>query len=206
MKDFDQARTNMVKNQVMTNSVFNQNILDAMQDVPRHEFVDGKWREVAYIDTRLPLDENRKMLEPAVFARMLDACDLNKDDVVLDIGCGSGYSTAIIAKLAKKVIGLESNSSLAIKSADYVVRYNLNNVAIKNGDLLSGAPENAPFDVIIINGALSIKPEELLVQLKNKGRLVMIEQAEGVMKAVKYTYINGVYGKVELFDAYAELL
>ena len=206
MKDFNQARTNMVKNQVMTNNVFNHNILDAMQEVPRHEFIEGKWREMAYLDTRLPLDKNRKMLEPAVFARMLDACWISKDDSVLDIACGSGYSIAIIAKLAKKVIGLESINSLAIKAADYVKREGLNNVAIKSGNLLAGAPENAPYDIIIINGALNKAPDELLMQLKNKGRLVFIEHSSGIMKAVKYMLINGSYNKVELFDAYAELL
>ncbi|AIF80990.1 protein-L-isoaspartate O-methyltransferase [endosymbiont of Acanthamoeba sp. UWC8] len=206
MKDFNQARTNMVKNQVMTNNVFNHNILDAMQEVPRHEFIEGKWREMAYLDARLPLDKNRKMLEPAVFARMLDVCGVSKDDSVLDVACGSGYSTAIIAKLAKKVIGLESINSLAIKAADYVKKEGLNNVAIKSGNLLAGAPENAPYDIIIINGALNKAPDELLMQLKNKGKLVFIEHSSGIMKAVKYTLINSSYNKVELFDAYAELL
>jgi protein-L-isoaspartate(D-aspartate) O-methyltransferase len=206
MKAFEQARKNMVANQVMPNRVFDKRILQAMLEIPRHNFLENKLQSLGYLDSRVSVGEGRKMLAPDVFARMLQECEIKEKDQVLDIACGTGYSTVIISKLAHSVIGVDPIKSLLITASELVKKLGIKNISLKNSDILAGAPEQAPFDVIFINGALEKSAEMLLIQLKKGGRLVVIEPCNGVMKAVKYTNINGNYGKEELFDAYTDYL
>lgn len=204
MSFYEQARINMVKNQVMTNRVFDDRILQAMQLLPRHLFVAEDVQEIAYSDARINIGEGRQLLAPDVFARMLQELAIDSNSKVLDIACGKGYSTLVIAQIAKRVIGLESSKVLATLAMDLLGKFVKKNLSYKVGDLLAGAPEEAPFDAIMINGFLNAPSQTLLMQLKNGGSLVMIEKVEGIMKAVKYQNINNQYLRTELFDAYGQ--
>ncbi len=203
---FATAHQNMVKNQVMTSSVFDKRIWQVMSEVPRHKFCNGRWQQVAYLDRELPLGQGRFMLQPALFAQMLQALEISSEDKVLDIGCGNGYSTAVIAKMAGEVVAVESARSLALKAAELLPAMQYHNISIKHGELLAGAVENAPYDVIFINGLISRVPEGLFHQLRKGGRLVTLERYEGMSKAVLYRNISGIYSPVEKWDGYASSL
>jgi protein-L-isoaspartate(D-aspartate) O-methyltransferase len=207
---FELARTNMVKGQLMTNNVSDHRILEAMLEVPREDFIDGKWRKLAYLDDHLPLVHKRFILQPETFARLVQAAEIKSTETVLDIGCGSGYSSIIISRLARDVIGLESSQTLQLKAASQIARMNVGNVTIKLGDLLTGYSKAAPYDIIFVNGALDSWPMTLLAQLKDTGRLVMVleDKISKQHKAVMLTKILGtreIFQK-ELFDAWAHRL
>ena len=205
MDKFAQARVNMVTNQIMTNQVVQQAILDAMKHLPRHEFVDSQWQEVAYFDGRVPLGEGRFMLAPETFARMVQALELNSEDRVLDIACGTGYSTAVLAQLAKEVVAVENHPALAVKAATILPKMHINNISVKTAELFSGAHEISSYDAIMVNGKVDKAPESLLNQLAEGGRLVCIEQSgRDLSKAVLYQKFNDSIGRTELFDAFAD--
>lgn len=207
MDYFTLARTNMVKNQVMPNHVNDERLLDAMFDTPRHMFLEGKWQQVAYSDGRLPLDEKRTMLSPNLQARMIQALELKGKETILDIACGTGYTTAILAQLSGYVFGVESISSLVVKAAHNITYLKHTNVAIKNADLLEGIADAMPFDGILINGALESVPEKLLAQLKVGGKLIaVLKFPSGLCKVVRFDRHANNIGKIELFDGYADLL
>lgn len=207
MDNFALARANMVTNQIMTNQVVQQTVLDAMMHLPRHEFVDNHWQKVAYCDGRVPLGEGRFMLAPEVFARMVQALKLQPQDIVLDIGCGTGYSTAVLSQLAREVIALESLPMLATRAAIILPKMRINNISVKTAELLSGVPEMSPYNGIMVNGKVDKAPDRLLSQLVEGGRLVCIEQeGRNVSKAVLYQKFNDSIGRVELFDAFADAL
>jgi protein-L-isoaspartate(D-aspartate) O-methyltransferase len=206
MNFFQQARVNMVKNQVMTNKVFDEHIMHAMEQVPRHLFVDDSQYTIAYSDARIKVGGGRELLAPDVFARMVQAAEINENSKVLDVAVGYGYSTAIIAQLAGSVIGIESVTQFAAKAAELVAKWGGDKASLKQAGLLEGAPEAAPFDAIIVNGAIKQMPTNLLSQLQEGGRLIVIEEIGGVKKVVKYTNINSNYSRSELFDAYADFI
>ncbi len=207
MDYFTLARSNMVKNQLMTHHVNDERILDAMLEIPRHLFVEGKWQSVAYSDGRLALENNRTMASPNLQARMIQALELKGSETVLDIACGTGYTTAVLSRLCGYVFAVESEPSLAVKAAHNLTYLKQNNVAVKNGDLLEGAQDAMPFDAILINGAIEDMPERLCAQLKNGGKLVtVIKYPSGICKVVRFDkYANNI-GKAELFDGYADAL
>lgn len=205
MQYYEIGRVNMVKSQISVHGITDEAILNAFGDINRHAFVEGKFQKVAYSDARLPVSENRDLLSSAVFARMIAAAKINSEDVVLDVACATGYSTAILAKLAKSVVGLENNTDLATKAAHNIIASHLHNVSIKNGEIIAGAPENGPYDVIMINGALDVLPENLVDQLKENGRLLYIKV---ISKHLHYATlcIKSSSGLIEeyLFDTWAK--
>lgn len=207
MDYFTTARMNMVKSQLMTHHVHNENILDAMGEIPRHMFLEGNLQSIAYYEGKILLEDKRYLLPPNLFARMVEALNLKGNEKVLDIACGAGYSTVVLSKLCKYVIGVESNSSLAVKAANNINFFKIENVAIKQAELSSGASDNAPYDAIIVNGALKTVPKSLLGQLGNGGRLVsVVRYPSGLSKVVLYNHYGNTYDHVELFDGYADLL
>ena len=174
--DFAVARRMMVDGQVLTRDVFDPDLLAAMLEVPRERFVPPAQAALAYLDRNLPLtaDGSRCLLQPMVLARLLQAADITATDHVLDVGCGTGYSSALLARLAGSVVALEEDKDLAT-FARRVLRELAPQVEVVEGLLKTGWPAAGPYDVIVLNGAAEIIPEPLFAQLKDGGRLVGIE-------------------------------
>ena len=176
MVDFEHARMAMVDNQLRTSGVTDRRILSAMGEVPREAFVPEARQSLAYIDEAhvLPGPAGRAIPAPAPFARLLQLAEIDASDSVLDVGTGSGYSAAVLAKLAGSVAALESDTALVAAARENLAQVGAENVAVVQGALFDGAPNHAPFDVILLEGAVTRVPDSLLSQLKEGGRLVAL--------------------------------
>ena len=206
MEHFQLARKNMVTNQLMTHHVLDTEILDIMKEVPRHQFVEGKWVDVAYVDMEMPLGDGRVLLKPEVLGRMIQAAGIQKTDIVLDVACGTGYSTAIISRLCSEVIAVDSVVPLTTKAKNLLAHFKVNNAFVFCDNLFAGHTKAAPYDVIIVNGALDIEPpKNLLDQLSGEGgRLVApVVGKDGICKVMLYEKMNGNISKSHIADAYA---
>ncbi len=174
MSNFATRRTMMVDTQVRPSDVTKFPIIDAMLHVPREDFVPVAKREVAYIGENLEIAPGRALLEPRTFAKMLDALELGADDLVLDIGAGLGYSSAVMARICAAVIALEQDQDLASEAREALAAIGADNVIVEDGDLIHGAAEHAPFDAIIMQGAVEKMPSALEDQLKEGGKAISI--------------------------------
>jgi protein-L-isoaspartate(D-aspartate) O-methyltransferase len=205
--DFAVARRMMVDGQVLTRDVFDPDLLAAMLEVPRERFVPPAQVALAYLDRNLPLtaDGSRCLLQPMVLARLLQAADIIATDHVLDVGCGPGYSSALLARLAGSVVALEEDKDLAT-FARRVLRELAPQVEVVEGLLKTGWPAAGPYDVIVLNGAAEIIPEPLFAQLKDGGRLVGIEGEGPATQARIYCSIRGEISGRSITEAAAPLL
>ena len=205
MIDFQTARANMVESQVRPNSVTDHRLISAMSSVPREAFVPKSRQALAYMDEEitLPADEEgpRRLMPPMVFARLVQLADIEPADVVLDVGCAYGYSSAVLARLADAVVSLESNAVMAEAAGDILVEHDVDNAAVVTGPLHEGYPSQGPYDAIVVNGAVPEVPAALLDQLKVGGRLVAVV-SEGAVGRAKLC-IRGEAGFAEriAFDA-----
>ncbi len=184
MSDYSTRRTMMVDTQVRPSDVTKFPIIEAMLEIPREAYVpDGK-RDEAYVGENLALAGGRVMLEPRTFAKLLDALDISPDEVVLDIGCGLGYSTAVIARLAEAVVAVEEDAEMAAEAQTILSANGVDNAAVINGALAEGAAKHGPYDVIMLEGAVEEMPETITEQLKEGGRIgcIFMEGALGVAK------------------------
>jgi protein-L-isoaspartate(D-aspartate) O-methyltransferase len=207
MSYFSTARTAMVKNQIATNKVTDERILHSFHKIHRHDFVDGEWKNVAYSDARLPMIDNRTMLSPNLLARMIQALELKETSKVMVIGCGTGYSLAIIAPICLKVVGVEPNNILASKAASYIAKEELDNVSIVANEYFTGAPIDAPFHAILIDGAIESCPKNLTDQLAKDGRLICIERSgNSCSKVVMYQNVGSTIARLELFEGFGDFL
>jgi len=174
MSDFATRRTMMVDTQVRPSDVTKFPIIDAMLRVPREEFVAASQREAAYMSENVDLGDGRVVLEPRTFAKLLDALCIEPTELVLDVACGYGYSSAVLACMAEAVIALEENESFAKDAQDVLSENSADNVMVHVGPLTDGAADHAPFDVIVLQGGVSYIPDGLLDQLKDGGRIAAI--------------------------------
>ena len=186
MNDFATRRTFMVDTQVRPSDVTKFPIIDAMLSVPREAFVPDEKREAAYIGENLDLGGGRVILEARTLAKMLDALDIQNDEVVLDIGCGLGYSSAVISKMAEAVVAVEENE-FADEAQALLSDQGIDNVAVVEGDLREGAAKSGPYDVILLQGSVESLPEAIEAQLEDGGRIACIWQ-EGVLGVVRIGY------------------
>ena len=205
--DFAVARRMMVDGQVLTRDVFDPDLLAAMLEVPRERFVPPAQAALAYLDRNLPLtaDGSRCLLKPMVLARLLQAADITATDHVLDVGCGTGYSSALLARLAGSVVALEEDKDLAT-FARRVLRELASQVEVVEGLLKTGWPAAGPYDAIVLNGAAEIIPKPLFAQLKDGGRLVGIEGEGPATQARIYCSIRGEISGRSITEAAAPLL
>jgi protein-L-isoaspartate(D-aspartate) O-methyltransferase len=205
--DFAQARRMMVDGQVRTRDVFDVNLLAAMADIPRERFVPPEQAALAYVDRNVPLTAHgsRCLLQPMVLAHLLQAADIGEDDHVLDIGCGTGYTAAVVVRLARTVVALEEDLALA-GTARRALRELAPQVKVVEGPLQAGWPALAPYDVIVIEGAADMIPPALFAQLKDEGRLVAVGGAQPSAKAVVYRSVKGEISARPLIEAAAPLL
>jgi protein-L-isoaspartate(D-aspartate) O-methyltransferase len=174
MIDFAAAREAMVDSQVRPSDVTRYPIIQAMLTVPREAFVPETLKPVAYLGEHVPLGPGRVLLDPRVFAKMLDAANPGPADLVLDVGCGLGYSAAVLARMAEAVIALEEDEDLAAEAESALSAHGVDNVAVETGPLAGGVPAHGLYDAIVIEGAVERLPEALADQLKPGGRIVAI--------------------------------
>ena len=173
MTDFATRRTFMVDTQVRPSDVTKFPVIDAMLSVPREAFVPDEKREAAYVGENLDLGDGRVVLEARTLAKMLDALDIQNDDVVLDIGCGLGYSSAVIAKMADAVVAVEE-ARFADEAQTLLSDQGYDNVAVVEGELREGATKSGPYDVIILQGAVETLPEAIEAQLDEGSRIAAL--------------------------------
>ncbi len=187
MTDFANRRHLMVDTQIRPSDVTRFPIIAAMLEVPREIFVPDAQREAAYADANLDLGNGRVLLEPRTFAKMLDALDIAEDELVLDIGCGYGYSTAVVARLAQAVVAVEEDETMAEEATGLLAEAGADNAIVHAGPLADGAPEHGPYDVIIVEGGVEEVPAALIDQLKEGGRIACIFMDE-TLGAVRVGY------------------
>jgi len=206
MSDFEAARRSMVDSQLKPNQVVDARVADAMAQVPRELFVPDGLADVAYVDEDLPIAPGRFLMEPVVFARLLQAAAIEPDDVVLDLGCGTGYSTAVLARLAATVVAMEPSAELQAQAEQTMTKIGADNAVVVEGDLTAGTPTQGPFDVIFLNGAVETIPDGLRDQLAEGGRLVAVKNSEGIGKTMVLERQGALFSARELFDAAIPLL
>lgn len=206
MMDFELARDLMIDGQLKPNQVNDPRILDAFRVVPRELFVPSSLKGVAYVDEDIEVAPGRYLLEPLVLARMIQAANPTARDVALDVASGTGYSAAVLAQLAGAVVALEEDQELADRATGTLLDLRYDSVVVVKSPLTQGWAEQAPYDVIVINGMVEDVPQALLDQLNENGRLVAVENMRGVGKAMLYIKEGGIIGKRELFDAASPLL
>jgi len=186
MTDFATRRTFMVDTQVRPSDVTKFPVIEAMLAVPREAYVPDAKREAAYVGENLDLGSDRVVLEPRTLAKMLDALDIQNDDVILDIGCGLGYSSAVLARLAEAVVAVETGD-FADEAQSILSEQGVDNVAVVEAELHEGAPKSGPYDVIVLQGSVEALPKVIEDQLEEGGRIACIWQ-DGALGTVKIGY------------------
>ena len=210
MSGFSTARQNMVDGQVRPSDVTDLRIIDAMLAVPREAFVPESQRALAYLDLDLDVSEGasakRFLIKPVVTAKMLQAADIKDSDNVLVVGCASGYTAAVVAKLAARVTATESDPVLAARAKDILAQLEFGNVTVGVAPAAEGYQTAAPYDVILLNGATGITPEGLYRQLNEGGRLVGVFAMTQPPRAMIVTHSHDHFGTRTLFDATVPVL
>lgn len=199
--DYARARSNMVQNQLRPNRVDDPNVLNAMAEMPRERFLPKALRGVAYADEDLPLPDGSWLIEPRVLARLIQAAAVGPTDVVLVIGCTTGYAGAVLSRLAGTVILLEAPAAAERVEAlldDLGVD---NVVVVASDDPAGGHPSQAPFEVILVVGSVASVPPALLEQIDEGGRIVAVLDNGRIGKATLFTRLHGVVGRREICDA-----
>lgn len=209
MTDFAQARRMMVDGQIRTSDVTDLRVLAAFDEVPRERFVPPPWQAIAYLDRDVPVQEAgqaRRLLKPMVLAKLIQAAEVSEGARVLDVGCATGYSSAILARLAGTVIALEEDAALAEAAERALAAARADNVKVVTGPLAAGWPRAAPYDVILLNGSTEIAPHTLLEQLGDGGRLVGVVGRDPIGRGTVYRRSGTHVSAHAEFDAVAPLL
>lgn len=203
----DAARLHMVESQLRPNRVVDPAILEAFLAVPREDFVPDHLRNVACIDEDLPLGNGRWLMEPMVFGRMVQLAGITPEDAVLEIGAGTGYGAAVLARLARSVVSVESDPALAKKAIANLARLGVANATLREAPLERGCPERAPYDVILFSGAIAEIPPAIADQLAEKGRLLAVVKRGSVLGQMTVaTKLRGSLSHRIVFDAGTPLL
>jgi protein-L-isoaspartate(D-aspartate) O-methyltransferase len=209
MSGFVTARQKMVDGQVRTSDVTDSRILDAMLAVPREDFVPAASQPLAYLDLDLDVSgggTGRYLLTAALIAKLLQAAEIKSTDNVLVVGAASGYTAALVAKIAARVTATEGDQALASQATTTLAGLGLSNVTVRTAAAADGDEASAPYDVIVLNGATEIAPESLFRQLAEGGRLVGVFATTKPSRAMIVTRSHGDFGHRTLFDATAPVL
>lgn len=204
MTDFVAARRHMVDGQVRTTDVTDLRVISAMLEVPRERFMPQASAALAYLDLDVPLGGPRRLLRPMVLAKLIQAAELEATDRVLDVGCATGYTAAVLARIASQVVALEQDVGLGKAAKEALSSHP--NVTVVNGALAEGWPQGAPYNVVVLDGATDVVPHALCQQLKDGGRLVCVLGSGPGSKAMLYRRSGGDVGGRPIFDASAGLL
>ena len=187
MLNLEQARFNMVEQQIRPWKLFDNKVLDLMEQVKREDFVPAAYAQLAYADIEIPLGHDQCMLEPRMEARLLQDLAIQPHETVLEIGTGSGYMAALIGRLARRVESLEINAELAAQARANLQRAGISNVEVRHADGASALPAAGSYDVIALSGSVAQVPQNLLKLLSPGGRLAAIVGQEPVMRATVVT-------------------
>ena len=199
--NIEQARFNMIEQQIRPWEVLDQQVLDLLFVVKREDFTPPPYRNLAFADIEIPIGSGQVMLAPRVEARLLQELGIKKTDKVLEIGTGSGYMAALLAAHAEHVVTVESRRELADFARQNFERAGITNVTLEVGDGANGWSQRAPYDAIVVSGSLPVLPASLLKQLRVGGRLAAIVGTAPVMEAQLVTCsAEGVYNTVNLFE------
>ncbi len=207
MSDYAAARHNMVESQIRPNQVTEARLLRALNDVPRESFVPASLQTLAYMEEGIEVAPARQgaparcLVSPMPLARLIQLAEVDADNLVLDVGCATGYSTAVLARLAEAVVGLECDETLAEQASQTLMELGVDNAAVVSGPLSDGYASEGPFDVILLNGCVSAVPENILKQLKEGGRLVAIVSDHEFGQATLFRNIGGRVSQRSAFDA-----
>ena len=205
--NIEQARFNMIEQQIRPWEVLDPAVLSLLAVVRREDFVPEAYRSLAFTDTELPLPEGQCMLAPRIEARLLQELQVQRHEQVLEIGAGSGYMAALLAHRARQVLSLEILPALAAMAQDNLKRAAVMNAAVRCADGAAGVPVEGPFDAIMLSGSVAAVPQALLEQLKVGGRLIAIVGDEPVMRARLYTRAEQrAWSQTDLFDTVAPRL
>lgn len=206
MFDYKLARKTMLESQIRTNDVTDKRIHEAFLSVPRECFVPKSKQALSYSDRHIEIGEERFMLRPRDFAKMLEAADIKSEDIVLSIGAGRGYEIAVLSQLAETVIAVEQDANLAAKSTELLDNCGTSNSAVIVSDMRAGTPEHGPFDLIFVTGAISEIPKTWIQQLTDNGRIVACI-TDGHIGRVKVFHKSGdSLGEKTVFDANVPVL
>ena len=202
MTDHAAARRNMVSGQIRTNRVTDERLIEAMEEIPRERFVPHAKRGVAYVDEDVEIASGRYLMEPMVLARMVQEAGIAADDMVLDVGCGTGYAAAVMSRLAGTVIALDVDGSLAAEAERALNAVGADNAIVVTGPLAEGYARQAPYDVILLGGAVDHLPQALADQLAEGGRIVgVLREAGMVGQATLWARHRGALSSRSLFEA-----
>jgi protein-L-isoaspartate(D-aspartate) O-methyltransferase len=205
--DYAAARQHMIDSQIRTNKVTDPSVIEALAALPREAFVADAQKKLAYIDRPVAIGAGRRMTEPMVLARLLQVAQLKGTETALVVGAGTGYSAAILSRLVKKVIALESAPELAERAKAILSQLGITNVSVVAGDLAAGRPGDGPYDFVLVDGAAEIVPDALTAQLADRGRLAVVIKDKGVVgRGSIFVKADGVVSQRAIFDADAEVL
>jgi len=199
--NMEQARFNMIEQQVRPWEVLDQDVLDLLYVVRREDFVPAAYRALAFSDIEIPLGDGERMWTPKIEARVLQELGVKKTERALEVGTGSGYFTALLARLAQHVTSVEINPRLRTFGEQNLQRQGTDNVTVELGDAAQGWGAHAPYDIIVLTGSTPVLPQALLAQLKTGGRLFAIVGDAPVMEARLVTRVAGnALRSVDLFE------
>ena len=204
--DYAAARRHMIDSQIRTSKVTDSLVISALAALPREAFVAETHRKLAYIDRPVPIGAGRRMMEPMILARLAQAAHLQPGECALVVGAGTGYSAAVLARLVKRVVALESSPELAKHARGALAALSVQNVAVVEGALTAGHAPEAPYDFILVDGAAEVVPEALTAQLADRGRLGVVMMESGVGRGTLLFSADGVISRRNLFDAEADVL
>ena len=209
MLDFAGLRQRMVDNQIRPSEIVNHELIQAFLTVPREDFVERPEKPFAYSDRELPLPASagdRRMMDPVQLARLIQALPIGPASRVLIVGCGTGYSAALLARLAAEVVALEEDDALARIAAERLQTAGAGKIQVVAGTLTDGHPAGAPYDAILVDGAVEFVPDALIKQLKQDGALAVVERQERISRAMLYQRVGDGAAKWPQFEAWAPLL
>jgi protein-L-isoaspartate(D-aspartate) O-methyltransferase len=205
--NIEQARFNMIEQQIRPWDVLDQSVLSLLAIVKREDFVPPQHKAMAFVDTEVPLPGGQSMLSPKVEARFLQELEVHKHERVLEVGAGSGYMAALLGHKGQNVVTLEILPELASFARANLVRAGLMNVTVRQADGSRGLPEEGPFDIIMLSGSVPDVPPGLLAQLKVGGRLAAVVGQQPIMRGMLFTRgANDDFSSISLFDTVAPRL
>jgi protein-L-isoaspartate(D-aspartate) O-methyltransferase len=200
--NIEQARYNMVEQQIRTWDVLNPRILELVAGAPREDYLPPAYRNLAFVDMNIPLAHSQVMMQPKIEARLLQELEIKPSEKVLEVGTGTGYLTSLLAALGKHVHSVEFHADLSHGALEQLARHNHKNVTLEVGDAANGWNRHAPYDVIVLTGSVAVLPDAFKEQLTTGGRLFAIVGNPPIMEAIMVRKTASGYAETSLFETH----